>query len=224
MKERTSPLWTAKAKTIAIGLATTQLIFAYYIGSNELLATTGTTLFRPIAITVFIPVVLFVLAYNLLPRFRTFVLAQDYGALTRLQLWRVIGFGFLLLYAHNVLPALFAWVAGAGDFLVGLTAFFVVNRLQQDADYASSREFSRFQYMGLADFAGALGTAGLTAGAFPALIPGGVTSYAMEIWPLNLFPSVIVPFFMIAHLTLLLKVRHERRANGTAEDVLLGTA
>ena len=27
------------------------------------------------------------------------------------------GLGFLLLYAHDVLPALFAWLAGAGDAL-----------------------------------------------------------------------------------------------------------
>ena len=34
----------------------------------------------------------------------------------------------------------------------------------------------------------------------------------MEVWPLNLFPSLIVPFFIILHLSVFLKVRATTRA------------
>jgi hypothetical protein len=72
----------------------------------------------------------------------------------------------------------------------------------------------RYQYLGLLDFAVAIVTAGLAAGAYPSLTPDGVTSAAMDVWPLNLFPSFIVPIFIILHLTVLLKVRALRRQSG----------
>ena len=34
----------------------------------------------------------------------------------------------------------------------------------------------------------------------------------MEVWPLSLFPSFIVPLFVILHLTVLFQVRALRRA------------
>ena len=58
----------------------------------------------------------------------------------------------------------------------------------------------------------AIATSGLVAGAYPALIANGVTSSAMDVWPLNVFPSFLVPAFIIVHLIVLLKVRHLRQA------------
>ena len=81
-----------------------------------------------------------------------------------------------------------------------------------DASFATSTAFARFHYLGLLDFAIAVVTAGVAAGSFPALIPGGVTSAPMDVWPLNLFPSFGVPIFIILHLSVLFKVRELRRA------------
>lgn len=64
---------------------------------------------------------------------------------------------------------------------------------------------------GLFDFVVAAGTAMLTAGGFPSLISGSLTSAPMEIWPLNLFPSFGVPIFIILHLTVLFQVMKLRR-------------
>ena len=36
----------------------------------------------------------------------------------------------------------------------------------------------------------------------------------MDVWPLSIFPSFLVPAFIILHLTVLLKVRHLRREVG----------
>ena len=59
---------------------------------------------------------------------------------------------------------------------------------------------------------------------FPALIPGGVTSGAMDVWPLNLFPSFGVPFFIIVHATALLKIRDLRRRATAGYPAGLATA
>jgi len=203
--------WSATAKA---GLAVLLALWfgaAYVIGTRHLLTNADGSLFAPIAATAVVPVVLFLIAYGVSSRFRAFVLAQDLRTLTMLQLWRVIGFAFLLLYFFGVLPGLFAWPAGLGDVAIGLAAPYVVARFARDPGFATSTALIRYQLLGLLDFAVAIVTAGLSAGAFPALIAGGATSAPMDVWPLNLFPSMIVPIFIILHLTVLLKIRHLRR-------------
>ena len=167
--------------------------------------------FRPIALTVIVPVTLFFTAYGLSSRLRNFILAQDLRTLTMLQLWRVLGFTFLMLYAHDTLPALFAWPAGFGDILIGFTAPFIVARLARDPAFATSRRFFTFHALGLLDFAVAVVVATLASGAFPSVLSGPLTSAPMEVWPLILFPSFAVPLFIIAHVVVFLKVRALRR-------------
>ena len=204
-------IWTtgkraALAVVIAIWFAA-----AVYIGGAHLLPNTGANLIAPIAVIVFIPVMAFLGLYLVSGGFRRFVLAQDIETLTMLQHWRIIGFAFLPLYFYGALPGLFAWPAGLGDVAIGLAAPLVILRLRRDPGYATSAGLVRYHYLGLLDFAVAFATVGLSAGAYPALISNGVTSAAMDVWPLNIFPSFGVPIFIILHLTVLLKVREMRR-------------
>lgn len=64
----------------------------------------------------------------------------------------------------------------------------------------------------------------MASGMFPALVPGGVTSGAMDVWPLNLFPSFGVPFFTIVHATALPKIRDMRRRAHAGYATGLATA
>lgn len=207
-----SPIWSVPQKAGLAGLLALQFVVAYVIGTEHLLTNDQSSPMAPIAITAFVPVALFLSAYALSNRFRGFVLSQDLRTLTMMQHWRVIGFVFLPLYAFGVVPGLFAWPAGLGDVAIGLAAVFIVARLDRDPDFAQSPGFLRFHLLGLLDFAVAIATAGLSAGAFPGLIEAGITSAPMDVWPLNIFPSFLVPAFIILHLTVLLKVLHLRRA------------
>ncbi len=193
------------------GLLLAWFAAAYVIGAERLLANEAGAFMAPIALTATIPVAAFLAIYALSSGFRGFILSQDIRALTMLQHWRVIGFVFLPLYFFAVLPGVFAWPAGLGDVAIGLAAAFVIARLGRDPAWATSAGLVRFHLLGLLDFAVAIATAGLAAGAFPALIADGVTSAPLDVWPLNLFPSFIVPIFIILHLSVLLKVRHLRR-------------
>lgn len=207
---RSQPLgatWTPTAIWLAGAILAVWAVVAYGVGVTGLAATDNPGLLRPIVLTAAVPVALFALAYVAIDRFRHFVLAQDIRWLTMLQAWRVIGFGFILLYAHQVLPGWFAWPAAVGDVLIGLTAPLMVARLERDPAFATSRRFLLFNIAGLLDFAVAVVMAGLTAGAIARLISDGVTSAPMEVWPLSLFPSLIVPVFIMLHVTVLLKVR-----------------
>ncbi|MEM8916916.1 MAG: hypothetical protein AAGC83_13835, partial [Pseudomonadota bacterium] len=157
-----SPVWTPKRQIIGLAILAIWLAIASLIGITGWLAVDPTDIFPPIALTAIVPVVVFLGLYTFVPGFKAFVLAQDPVTLTLLQTWRVIGFGFLTLYFYGVLPALFGWVAGVGDVLVGIAAVFVVLKLQRDRAYLTSRDFVNFHILGLLDFVGAVGTAALT--------------------------------------------------------------
>ena len=172
------PTWTGAHKA---GLGVALLILfaiAYLIGTEHWLVNEGRGLIPPIVTPAILAAALFGAAYGLSARFRTFVLAQDVATLSALQLWRVIGFAFLALYAYDTLPAVFALPAGLGDVAIGLAAAFVLVRLHRDPKFVMSAGFVRFHLLGLLDFAVAAVTAGLAAGAFPGLILSGVTSAA----------------------------------------------
>ena len=207
LPEPASAGWTVAGLLIA-GLAT-----AFLVGTSGVLANRGGGPLPPIALTAVAPVLLFAAAYLLSPGVRNFVLGLDLRLLTAFQLWRVVGFVFLALYAFGALPGVFAWPAGLGDVAVGIAAAFALRRLAGDADFALSRRYLWFPWAGLLDFAVAVAAA--------ALAPGGITSAPMDVWPLNIFPSFLVPLFIILHLMALLKVRHLRRLaadRGTTSD------
>ena len=103
-----TPIWGGAHKAGLAGLLIVQFAAAYVIGTGRLLTNEEHSLMMPIAITAFIPVALFLAAYASSARFRRFVLAQDMRTLTMIQLWRVVGFAFLALYA---LPTPWSWIA-----------------------------------------------------------------------------------------------------------------
>ena len=208
--------WSATAKTRMGVVLAIWFALAALIGVTGAVSAGPDTLFRPIALTMVVPVLAFVALYLGSTRFRDFVLGRDLRFLTLLQAWRVVGFAFLPLYFFGVLPGLFAWPAGVGDVLVGLSAPWVVFALLREPAFAASRAFVAWNVLGLADFAVAGATATLASGAIPGLVAGGVTSAPMELWPLNMFPSFIVPLFAIAHLTALFQAAALRRAGHVA--------
>ena len=197
-----------------VGLAAVLVVWfglAAAAGMSGLLAAEPETLARPVLLSVLAPLALFVALYLMSGRFRTFILTRDVRFLTVLQSWRVIGFAFLMLYAWGTLPGLFAWPAGLGDVAIGLGAPWVALALARRPEFARSRGFVLWNLAGLLDFVVAAGTATLASGAVPGLVDGSLTSAPMEIWPLSLFPSFIVPLFAILHLTVLLQVAAARR-------------
>ena len=104
------------------GKLTLTLIVAWFIFA---LSASALYLFRndsqqfglAVAIPALTPLVVFALWFALSENFRQFALSLDPRILTGAQLWRIIGFTFVLLQAHG-LPAIFALPGGYGDMFM----------------------------------------------------------------------------------------------------------
>jgi hypothetical protein len=146
-----------------------------------------------VAIAALSPVVVFSLWFAASESFRRFTLSLNPGILTSLHAWRVVGFTFVLLEAHRVLPAIFALPAGYGDMAIGATAAFVAWKLSNPAHRDL---FIPWQLLGIADLVIAV-SLGTTA---PLIDPQGPSMLPMTLLPLSLIPTFLVPLFLILHI------------------------
>jgi hypothetical protein len=157
-----------------------------------------------------LPLVAFGAAYRGSRAFRDVVLAADLRLVTAFQVWRWAGFGFLSLWAHGLLPGLFAWTAGLGDMAVGFTAPWLVLEVARDPSFAGTRRFALFHWLGILDLVVALSLGGATS----ILLRGGVQMAAMTQLPEILIPAFMVPLFVMFHITALLQARRVRTSSG----------
>jgi hypothetical protein len=162
----------------------------------------------PIAIGIGVaaPLMLFFAWLRLSRAFREFLHSIDLRLIAGMHAWRWAGLGFISLYAHQVLPAVFALPAGLGDMAVGFAAPWMVLALARQPGFAASRTFVRWNILGIVDLliAISIGTvsASLATGA-----PGEISTAPMATLPLLLIPAFLVPFFLMLHVTALMQSR-----------------
>jgi hypothetical protein len=160
----------------------------------------------PILLGAMLPIAVFVVAYLLSGGFRALILGADLRLLTAIQAWRAGGLGFLALYAHGLLPGLFAWPAGLGDIAIGVTAPWVLLGLIRREAFAASRLFVVWNLLGILDLVVAISTGALSSG-FVAGVGAKVTTAPMAHLPLVLIPAYLVPVFVMLHLAALVQAR-----------------
>jgi hypothetical protein len=153
-----------------------------------------------------VPLSLFLIGYQTIRPFRDFVLSADLRIIVGMQAWRWAGFGFLTLYTYRVLPGIFAWPAGVGDMLVGITAVTVLASLLRNPAFAASKRFVIWNLLGILDLAVAVSIGALVPLFAPNLY-GTVTTSPMAQLPLVLIPAYLVPTFLMLHLTALFQSR-----------------
>jgi hypothetical protein len=159
-------------------------------------------------VAIAIPVGIYLLTFMLSATFRSFIRSLNPMTLTLLQSWRVLGSVFMVLYLYDMLPGLFAYLAGLGDVAIGLTAPFIALKLVNNPAFAQSRRFVIWNALGLFDFVVAVGSGTLTSGAFgTALLGDGPTSSLMSTLPLSMIPGFIVPLYILLHLSALISAR-----------------
>jgi len=160
----------------------------------------------PIAMAVTAPLVLFFVWLRLSPSFREFVLTLDLRLIAGMQAWRWAGLGFLSLYAHKVLPAVFALPAGLGDMAIGVTAPWIVLALIRQPGFAARGAFIRWNVLGILDLLVAI-SIGTVSAFFTTGAPGEISTAPMATLPLLLIPAFLVPLFLMLHTAALMQSR-----------------
>jgi hypothetical protein len=168
----------------------------------------------PIFIGFASPLALFFAAYFGWGAFRAFVLGADLRLVTAIQAWRWAGLGFLSLYAHGVLPGLFALPAGLGDMAIGVCAPWMLLGLVRDPSFVASRRYAIWNIMGIVDLVVAVSMGTICSGFLPG-ITGSVTTSAMAQLPLVLIPAYMVPLFIMMHFTALSQARRFARSGNS---------
>ncbi len=158
-----------------------------------------------------IPLGVFFAAYFGWKAFRTMVLSADLRLVAAIQGWRWAGLGFLSLYAHGVLPGLFAFPAGLGDVAIGVSAPWIVLGLIRHPAFVTSRRFVTWNILGIVDLVLAVSLGTICSGFIPG-ITGNVTTGPMAQLPLVLIAAYFVPLFIILHVTALAQAGRAARS------------
>lgn len=164
----------------------------------------------PILIGATAPLIVFLAGFRMSRPFRELVLAADLRFMTAIQAWRFAGLGFLALYAHGVLPGVFAWPAGLGDIAIGVTAPWLLVALIRRPGFAASRTFMMWNALGILDLVVAVG-AGTLASGLVAGVATEITTGPMAQLPLVLVPAYFVPIFIMLHMAALFQARRLAR-------------
>jgi hypothetical protein len=152
-----------------------------------------------VAVSVIVPPLLYLLAYRSFPRLRAWVAQLDLAWLVGLQTFRVIGIVFLFVWGLGQLPAVFAFTAGLGDIVVGVTALAVLLAVERQTLGWQAR-VKTLTIFGILDFAAAFTTAALTGAGRPLQFAGQPLPAIMQDWPMAMIPGFLVPTFIILHL------------------------
>lgn len=164
-------------------------------------------------IAILLPPLLFLLLL-MHPMIRAHVLAIDPIWLTAMQGLRILGAGFLFVYAFGHLPALFAHMAGWGDILVAFLAPIMVACLAADRAFLRNRWYLMFHILGMLDFVGAVVSGLLARGTIP-LLGLSESTTALGQLPLLLIPCFAVPLWICLHITAFIQIRESHRAANT---------
>jgi hypothetical protein len=159
----------------------------------------------PIAIFAPVTVGLFVVLRS--KSIAAFLDATPASWLVAVQAYRIFGGIFLVNWANGTAPGVFAWPAGIGDMLTGITALPVALLLASGAERGRSAAMA-WNIFGLLDFAVAITMGTLSS-------PGPLQIFGLDI-PASLagtYPIVLIPAFAVPSSILLhaLSIRQLRR-------------
>jgi hypothetical protein len=122
------------------------------------------------------------------------------------QLYRVEGLIFLVLYAVGKLPGVFALPAGIGDAITGLFALSVGAAYARNPQAAAGR-VRAWNLFGIADLVVAVTTGFLTSPSPLQMLSLDKPNELVTAFPLVMIPVYLVPLAILLHLASLKKLR-----------------
>lgn len=199
----------AQYRRIPIAIAV--VVLAWYglttvLAMRDVFLVSAAVTFPALPVAVLIPIVV---GTAVLLRSRTAAAVLDATPLSWLvgvQVYRVVGVIFLLLWAAGSLPGEFALPAGIGDILTGLGAATLAPAIARGERNTRAAAYL-WNAFGLLDFVVALATGFLTSpGRFHLLALDNPNLLATA-YPLAMIPAFVVPFTTLLHVLCLWKLR-----------------
>jgi hypothetical protein len=185
---------------LTAGIIVTWFLFALSASALHLFRNDANRIGIAVGVTALTPIVVFSLWFAASQSFRQFALSLNPRTLTAVQVWRLVGFTFVLMEARAALPAIFALPAGYGDMAIGATAALVAWKL---AEPAHRNAFILWQLLGIADLIAAV-SLGTTA---RLLDPHSLPMLPLTVLPLSIIPTFLVPLFVILHVICIAQAR-----------------
>ena len=165
-----------------------------------------------IPLAILLPIVAGVLLYRQSQAVADAVAAVPQQWLVGIQLYRVLGAVFVVLFAAGQLPGLFALPAGLGDLAVGLLAP-VVALAWARAPGGRTGAVRAWNIFGIADLVVALG-AGFATSPSPIQVAAlEAPNLLITAFPLVLIPAFLVPLSILLHLASLAKLQRRHAGN-----------
>ncbi len=166
-----------------------------------------------------IPIVAGVVLFRRSVTLRRVIEAIPQRWLVSVEVYRVEGLIFLVLYAAGHLPGVFAWPAGVGDVLVGLLAP-VVAAYAQGSRHAAGW-LRAWNLLGIADLIVAVTTGFLSSPSRLQMFALGAPNQLISAFPLAMIPVFLVPLSILLHLASLHKLRQTKQTGWQILDPLL---
>lgn len=160
-----------------------------------------------------IPIVVGIALFRQWRVFRRAVQAVPQGWIVGVQVYRVLGLIFLLLYAKGALPGEFAWPAGVGDVMVGLLAPAVA--MAYSHRRGNARQWLHaWNLFGIADLMVAVTTGFLTSPSRFQMFAFEAPNRLITSFPLVMIPVFLVPLAILLHLASLAKLHETETTRG----------
>lgn len=151
------------------------------------------------------------------PQFQEWTRSLDLRLLISLHMWRLVGFAFLAMWAAGALPGSFAWSAGYGDIIVGVTAPFVAFACL-DKGRRGKAAFYGWTALGVADLLLAILLGVLHSDSPLGILAEGPGS-GVDILgrlPMSIIPTFVVPLMLSLHAMSVYVARHHQWASAAA--------
>jgi hypothetical protein len=209
--------------------ATAGILLVIFVGWYALAAFLGRTNvywagYNPVVPTILfgilIPIVVGFYGVTRNRRFARLAEGVPLSALVGVQVFRVLGAIFLVLWADGQLPWQFALPAGIGDVATGVLAVVVAGMLAAGAAGANRAAFA-WCIFGIADLVVAVTMGALTSPGITNLLSRDAPNLLVTAYPLVMIPTFAVPLSIILHSVCLWKLQRARGGVSALDAVSL---
>lgn len=174
------------------------LVLAFTLSARGFFSSATATGVPPIAYAL-VPLAIGYIAYLSSRSVRAVIREIPLHWMIGFQLYRALGFVFLIEWSMGALPAVFALPAGIGDMAIGITAPFVAVLVARATPNAR-RVALLWNVLGIVDLVVAVTTGVLSSPGALHLLALDAPNRAVAMFPLVLVPTIAVPLSILLHL------------------------